>query len=183
MAPPPGGRHERMGTHNHLMKLGHRCYLEIIAIDPEAPDPGRKRWFGLDHVSSPGLTTWVARTDDIHAAALFGTPEQMARGPLHWLISVTADGSMPMDGIAPTLIQWPDAAHPADRMADLGCSLLRLEGFHPRADEVKRMLKRIGFEGPFTVAKDKTPRLIAHISTPGGIRRLDSRTEVPHGSA
>jgi hypothetical protein len=24
------------------------CYLEIIATDPEAPAPGRPRWFGLD---------------------------------------------------------------------------------------------------------------------------------------
>lgn len=35
VAPQPGGRHVAMGTHNALLRLGERFYLEIIAIDPE----------------------------------------------------------------------------------------------------------------------------------------------------
>ena len=181
--PRPGGRHERMGTHNHLMRLGDRLYLEVIAVDPAAPDPGRPRWFDLDRDASTGLRTWVARTDDIAACAWPGTPERMTRGALHWMISVTADGRMPMDGIAPTLIQWPEGGtHPAQAMPDLGCSLVKLEGFHPEAETIAAMLERIGFDGPFTVARGDTPRLVAHVATPGGMRRLDSLTEVPHGS-
>lgn len=38
----PGGRHAAMGTHNRLLRLGPRLYLELIAIDPDAPArPGR----------------------------------------------------------------------------------------------------------------------------------------------
>ena len=182
--PGPGGRHERMGTHNYLMRLGEKLYLEVIAIDPAAPDPGRPRWFDLDRGASTGLRTWAARTDDIAACAWPGTPERMTRGALHWMIGVTADGRMPMDGVAPTLIQWPaGAVHPAQTMPDLGCSLVRLEGFHPEAEKIAAMLERIGFDGPFTVAKDNAPRLVAHIATPGGLRRLDSRTEVIHGGS
>ena len=33
--PRPGGKHAGMGTHNALVKLGERLYLEIIAIDPD----------------------------------------------------------------------------------------------------------------------------------------------------
>lgn len=183
VAPGAGGRHERMGTHNRLLRLGERCYLEVIAVDPQAPDPGRKRWFGLDQGCAAELITWVARTDDIHAAKWPGTPERMTRGALHWLITVTADGSMPMDGVAPTLIQWPGAEHPADRMPDLGCRLGRLEGFHPQADEIQAMLERIGFAGPFKVFSSREKYLVAHIDTPAGPRRLESRLEVPHGSA
>ena len=43
-----GGRHSRMGTHNRLLSLGENFYLELIAIDPQAPPPDRPRWFGLD---------------------------------------------------------------------------------------------------------------------------------------
>jgi len=184
VAPGPGGRHERMGTHNRLLRLGEKRYLEVIAIDPQAGDPGRKRWFALDGgVSAPQLITWVARTDDIGAAAWAGTPERMTRGALHWLITVSADGSMPMDGVAPTLIQWPDARHPADALPDLGCRLARLEGFHPQAAEIQAMLDRIGFAGPFRISSAKEKYLVAHIDTPAGPRRLESRTEVSHGSA
>ena len=43
--PVAGGRHALMGTHNLLLQLSstafERVYLEIIAIDPDAPAPGR----------------------------------------------------------------------------------------------------------------------------------------------
>lgn len=42
--PSGGGKHSFMGTHNLLMAISTerfpRCYLEIIAIDPEAPRQG-----------------------------------------------------------------------------------------------------------------------------------------------
>ncbi len=43
-----GGKHPEMGTHNRLLRLGDDIYLEVIAVDPEAPRPERPRWFGLD---------------------------------------------------------------------------------------------------------------------------------------
>ena len=46
--PQAGGRHAAMGTHNMLLRLGARAYLEIIAIDPAGETPQRPRWFGLD---------------------------------------------------------------------------------------------------------------------------------------
>lgn len=48
---PVGGTHPSMGTHNHLLRLGPSLFLEIIAINPEAPAPARPRWFGLDGAS------------------------------------------------------------------------------------------------------------------------------------
>jgi hypothetical protein len=78
---PPGGKHERMGTHNRLMRLGDDLYFELIAIDPTAPSPGRPRWFALDEpwqrariAERPRPIAWVARSADI-AAELAANPE------------------------------------------------------------------------------------------------------------
>jgi hypothetical protein len=183
VSPQAGGEHPRMGTHNCLLKLGETCYLEVIAIDPNAPGPDRPRWFQLD-APDPfrpvRLAAWIARTDDIAAAATaspvpLGEIEPMSRGQLNWLITLSADGSLPLQGIAPTLIQWPAGMHPAARLPESGCTLVHLEGFHPQADKVIDMLDAIGFEGDFQVfglPPGQSPYLIAHIQTPAGIRQL-----------
>jgi hypothetical protein len=110
--PRPGGKHREMGTHNCLLRLGESAYLEVIAPDPGGCRPEWPRWFGLDHVSKgspPRLAAWVARTPDIRAAQAacsepLGGVERMSRGNLEWLITIPEDGSLPLDGAAPTLI-------------------------------------------------------------------------------
>ena len=177
VAPQTGGEHALMGTHNCLLKLGEKLYLEVIAANPGAPPPGRPRWFQLDEpdsVRTPRVATWVARCDYIHALApaSLGKIETMTRGSFRWLITTPEDGKLPLQGIAPTLIQWLSDSHPADALKDLGCSLVRFEGFHPRAAEVAGMLESIGFEGAFPVSMGDAPRLTAQIRTPGGPRWL-----------
>ena len=101
----PGGRHAAMGTHNRLLRLGPKCYLEVIAVDPAAPAPGRPRWFGLDDAATrariaerPRLVHWVARTNDLATASaacleLPGEILPLSRDSLRWRISVPADGN------------------------------------------------------------------------------------------
>ncbi len=184
VAPQPGGEHPRMGTHNCLLRLGEAVYLEVLAVNPAAPSPNRPRWFQLDEaesVQAPRLATWVVRTTDIKAAlaaspVVSGYAIPMNRGDLHWQITLPRNGGLPLGGIAPTIIQW-EGPHPAAQLPDAGCSLLRLEGFHPRAQKVQSMLDLIGFQGEFSVAAvapGESPRLVAHIRTPSGLRRLPS---------
>lgn len=136
--PGPGGRHPLMGTHNLLLAIGApdfpRAYLEIIAIDPQAPAPQRRRWYDLDDpalratlASGPRLIHWVAGCDDAVAecAALadagFDRGEMLQaerdtpRGLLRWRISVRSDGQRLAGGALPTLIEW-DAMHPSDHL-------------------------------------------------------------------
>ena len=56
----PGGQHPGMGTRNALAALGPASYLEIIGPDPDQPKPTSPRRFGLDELTAPRLTTWVA---------------------------------------------------------------------------------------------------------------------------
>jgi Glyoxalase-like domain len=173
----PGGEHAVMGTHNALLRLGEKLYLEVIAPNPNAPSPVRPRWFDLDSTLAPGLATWIARTNDIHAAVessavQLGTVQPMSRGQFEWLITIPPDGSLPFHGIAPLLIQWLSADHPASRLRSSGCSLVQLEAYHPSATVLSSQLDAIGFEGNFSITTSDTPGLIAHIETPTGIRAL-----------
>jgi len=183
--PQVGGEHARMGTHNLVLKLGDSIYLEVIAPNPNAPKPGRSRWFELDEMKSgtpPRLATWVARTNDIRSTGAassepLGNVEPMSRGELSWLITIPADGSLPLAGIAPTLIEWHTQAHPATRLRDVGCSLVRFEAFHPDAPRVSALLRSISAEGKISVAPlpaGRRPYLVAHIQTADGLRSIPS---------
>ncbi|CAD5199173.1 VOC family protein [Pseudomonas sp. FEN] len=179
----PGGTHPRMGTHNRLLRLGPQLYLEVIAVDPSAERPKRPRWFGLDQLApdSPArLATWVARTDDIHAASascqdIVGDVEPMSRGTLSWQITIPSDGNLPLGGSVPTLIQWEQAIHPASALQDKGCSLLALDVFHTDPEKIKAVLEAMNFSGPVylhALKKTSDPFLIAHIQTPTGLKTL-----------
>lgn len=181
-----GGRHERMGTHNRLLGLGDDLYLELIAIDPQAPPPGRPRWFGLDRrqalpADRPRLIHWVARSDDIQRDAAASTEAlgdilPMERGDYRWRITVPTDGHLPGNGLVPTLIQWDVPFHPAARLPDAGCRLMKLEGFHPRPAPIKAALASLGLGARLDVQSsgtDEAPQLVAYIRTPGGLIELD----------
>jgi Glyoxalase-like domain len=178
--PQAGGKHDRMGTHNLLLRLGPALYLEIIAVNENSPSPQRPRWFELDGRArhrAPMLATWVARCNDIGTARALcdsshGEIETMTRGKLRWEITIPSDGSLPFDGVAPTLIQWHTTDHPARSMEDRGCGLLRLQGFHPQADRINSLLVPLGLADVFSVIPHNEPYLIAQLRTPIGLRQL-----------
>ena len=126
-----------MGTHNRLLRLDPRRYLEVIAIDPAAPPPGRARWFELDTpamharlAKGPALIHWVDRTDNLVAALRRqpGPVEVLSfeRGPYRWRMGVARDGSLPANGRQATLIQWEGDLHPWDALPETGVRLVRL---------------------------------------------------------
>lgn len=181
----PGGEHQRMGTHNALLRLGESLYLEVVAPNPNAPRPERPRWFELDHQqpdTPPRLATWVVRTADIHtllaaSTESLGNIEPMSRGDLNWLITIPTDGSLPFNGIAPALIEWHTETHPAAKLQDMGCSLIKLEVFHPQASRILALLESIDFQGNVSVLPPpagKQPLLVAHINTPSGGKKLSA---------
>jgi Glyoxalase-like domain len=147
-----GGRHERMGTHNLLLGLAGRTYLEVIAVDPIGIKPPVPRWFGLDSFEGPPrLLHWVVRVmaGDLEAVRLpeHGPVHQMTRGPFSWRITIPLDGSLPGDGLLPTLIAWDSSSsHPRAVLKTSGCSLIKLEGRHPEAQRFNSQLAALGIQ-------------------------------------
>jgi len=176
--PQPGGRHVAMGTHNALLSLGPRFYLEVIAVDP-----ARSRGFDLDEprmkaalVEGPQLVHWVAHTATIDTAVArlpeLGVVTPMARGDFFWRITIPDDGRRPGRGLVPTLIQWPDARHPTDRLSEVGLRLAVLAGEHPDPAQVRAQLAALGLSDTLKVTYAKSPRLAAMIRTPRGMATL-----------
>lgn len=138
VTPAPGGKHVAMSTHNRLLAIGSpafpQVYLEIIAIDPDAPPPSRVRWFGLDEPGTqarlrewPRLLHWVARSSRLDATlaalAAMGIDGGQAvaaeraspNGIYRWRIAGRADGRLLFGGALPTLIEW-SGMHPTDHL-------------------------------------------------------------------
>ena len=179
----PGGEHPRMGTHNQLVRLGDNLFLEVIAPNPAATAPARARWFGLDRLAadSPAcLSTWVVRSTHIQstveqASEELGPIEVMSRGNLQWQITIPESGDMPLDGVAPAVIEWPLGVHPAQQLPDQGLSLQRFVIEHPRPEKVQRCLSAIELCTPVDVRPCNVgakARLYAEIQTPHGLRVL-----------
>lgn len=180
VAPIPGGKHVGLGTHNQLLALGSAAfpntYLEIIAVDPDAPPPQRPRWFGLGTPAlqarlreGPRLMHVVARCTalDAQLAALsalgldVGRAMAAERGALRWRIAARADSQLLFGGALPTLIEW-QGTHPADQMpaSAVGLQSLRLGGL-PAA-----VVQALALQGVDCAATG--PALRAELDTPRG---------------
>ena len=172
-----GGKHPLMGTHNRLLGLGD-LYLEVIAIDPDAPIPPHPRWFDMDRFTGPPrLTNWVAGCDDLAAEVTLGptgigTPIALQRGDYRWQMAVPGNGRLPFDGGFPALIQWEGSLHPARALPETGLRLSRLEIAHPQAQALRATLAG-RLNDPRVVITDG-PALALHatIDTPSGKRLL-----------
>jgi hypothetical protein len=175
---PPcgGGAHAFMGTHNALWNL-NGCYLELIAIDPDARPPGRRRWFGLDNPAvqarirqKPRLLAWVAATNAL-AADLASSPVDPGpaiaarRDALSWKITLAADGTVALDGAFPLLIQWDKGSlSPAKTLSDQGLMLQELRLSLP--EDSRKWLAQRGLNAPLRFGQ--TPGLSTSIGLAGG---------------
>jgi hypothetical protein len=184
ITPGPGGKHLLMSTHNRLFSITSdafpKAYFEIVAIDPDAPPPGRARWFGLDTLelsSGPRLITFVARTVALDATLaasreagfdggrVLAASRETPAGLLRWRIAVRDDGAVLCGGAMPTLIEWGEH-HPVSSLPASGVSLrsLVLRGVPKSALNIAQV----------SVDNAPGPALEAQLQTPRGLITLTS---------
>ncbi|WP_321371830.1 VOC family protein [uncultured Desulfuromusa sp.] len=186
---PYGGVHEKMGTHNHLMRIGKEIFLEIIAVNPDITTPDRPRWFGLDDpfvrqriAQQPRLLAWVVNTDNLkmmmqQTLVSLGNLELITRGNLNWDFGLPGDGSLIAAGMFPYAIQWHTDKHPATEMTDLNCSFQSLDIYHPYPEWLRSVLTAIGAQRLVTInplPPNSAPYLAASFKTPAGGKILKS---------
>ena len=173
-----GGKHPGRGTHNKLLALGPRTYLEVIAPDPSQPAPATPRPYGVEGITQGGLVGWAIAVEDIEAARAYARLHGFDPGPvvdgrredatgrlLHWRLTANAE----VAGLIPFLISWGDTRHPAvDAPAGLCLSSLAVE--HPRPTEIRTALAAMGAD--VEVRRAPRPALVARIEGPNGDREL-----------
>jgi len=176
----PGGRHLGLGSQNRLIGLGPDCYMEVVSIDPDQPDPEGPRWFGLDDLSECRLVSWCAKGKDLaalgsrgRAAGIdLGDPSEGGRlrpdgSRLSW--TFTDPWAERAGGVVPFFIDWGDSAHPASDLPQL-CSFEALRLEHPNPDAVSAWLRALDLDTP--VRAGESPRVIATLRTPNGLVEL-----------
>jgi hypothetical protein len=182
---PFGQRHAYMGTYNHLLQLGDTVYLEIVALDPEADGPGRPRWFGLDDQKKVRshwdegrrLRGWVARTDSIDTIiaahrGIFGEKVSLPAVNSSFDFAIPNDGSLPLDGAAPSLIDRRGKPRSMATIADLGARLRSFTLEHPDPAAVETLYLAMRVDRPPAIDRGSRLRYRAQIETPTGLKEL-----------
>lgn len=175
--PTPGGSHPGVGTRNALVSLGERTYIEVIAPDPDQPEPARPRPFGIDEAAGPALVTYAVSPDDIDDAVArlrveagldLGRIRSMSRRrpdglELAWRLtdSVYPEGG----GVFPFLIDWGDTPHPAATAA-AGATLDAVAVRHPEPSRVQAALAVLELD--ILVETAAEPGLAVTLATPSG---------------
>jgi catechol 2,3-dioxygenase-like lactoylglutathione lyase family enzyme len=176
--PQGGGQHPGLGTHNALLSLGDRTYLEIIAPDPAQPGNGEPLPFGLDHLAVPALRAWAAAPSDLDAAVREARANGFDYGDIVTRRRRAPDNSelswrmttYPRDdavAVLPFLIDWGQQRHPA-QTAPPGLRLSELRILAPNARQVLRQLRATSIDLP--VDQADAPALRAVLTGPGDTR-------------
>lgn len=172
----PGGSHPGRGTRNAILPLGDDRYLEILAPDPDQPEPEAPRWFRVDRLDAPRIVAWVAkgtRLAEFHAAAesegvVLGKVQSGGRRNtegvyLSW--EATDPDRILGDGIVPFFIDWKETPHPG-RSGTYGVTLTGFRAEHPDPAAVTAVLKKLNLD--LEVVPGDRPTLLAVFRTPGG---------------
>lgn len=171
-----GGSHPGRGTHNALLALGRRQYLEIIALDPLQADAPGLLFAELRGLREAAFIAWAVAVASIaDAEKRLAAAHLRPLGPLDGK-RTRADGSQlrwqtlrvaaPSLALLPFFIAWDaDAVHPADH-APQGCTLLSVDIAHTAPQELGRALGELA--GAVTITAGARPRLTARLDTPKG---------------
>ena len=184
-----GGTHAGLGTHNALLALGERCYLEIIAPDPKQTNGAWREC--LHRASHPGLFHWALAVpgleslsqcagDDLlrNRSVVRASRESANLGILSWKL-LKVDGHS-FGALLPLLIDWEDSPHPA-QAAPRGCRLKSLKVYSPDKRRLDAFFSALNSK--ISVIEDTDPHFSVTMSTARGDLELNSIRPLPAGLA
>lgn len=181
---PFGTRHDYMGTHNHRLQLGDNVYLEIVARDPNGTIPRRPRWFGIDDSEQvrkdwergQRLRGWVAATHSIETLVSqnpeFGEVVLLPFTDPEFAFTIPVDGSLPNNGILPSVIDHQDDPTKMSDIPDLNARLVSFTLEHSEPETIRTTYAELGIDRPPAVHFGLSLRYEAKIETSEGLHKL-----------
>ena len=113
------GVHKDMGTHNRVIRINERVYLEVIAIDPKKSKLNNRKWFNLDNSKlqsklkkSPQIIGYVIEYNDMNVTKYYDPFFKSSRDIYKWQFAMPTFNNINIDseiietGIIPSLINW-----------------------------------------------------------------------------
>ena len=113
------GYHKDMGTHNRVIRISERVYLEVIAIDPKSSNLSNKKWFNLDNSKlqsklkqSPQIIGYVIENNDMNISKYYDPFFETSRDIYEWQFAMPTFNKNILDrkileaGMIPSLIAW-----------------------------------------------------------------------------
>tara|TARA_B100001287_G_C22567110_1_gene474420 strand:- start:49 stop:699 length:651 start_codon:yes stop_codon:yes gene_type:complete len=113
------GHHIDMGTHNRVIRISERVYLEVIAIDPKTSKLNNRKWFNLDNSKlqsklkkSPQIIGYVIEKNDINITNYYDPFFKSSRDIYKWKFAMPTFNNNILDseiidsGMIPSLISW-----------------------------------------------------------------------------
>ena len=133
------GHHRDMGTHNRVIRISERVYLEVIAIDPEISNLKNRKWFNLDNSNlqnklkkTPQIIGYVIESNDPNIFKYFDPFFEASRDNYKWQFAMPNIENNDVDceiintGIIPSLISWK-SKKPIHKMTENQFELMNLE--------------------------------------------------------
>ena len=113
------GYHKDIGTHNRVIRISEKVYLEVIAIDPKTSKLNNRKWFNLDNSKlqsklkkSPQIIGYVIENNDINITKYYDPFFETSRDIYKWQFAMPTfnnnilDSEIVESGMIPSLITW-----------------------------------------------------------------------------
>ena len=113
------GYHKDIGTHNRVIRISEKVYLEVIAIDPKTSKLNNRKWFNLDNSKlqsklkkSPQVIGYVIESDDVNITKYYDPFFESSRDIYKWQFAMPTfknnilDSEIIEAGMIPSLISW-----------------------------------------------------------------------------
>ena len=133
------GYHKDMGTHNRVIRISEKVYLEVVAIDPKRQNLKNRKWFNLDNsnlqsklTKSPQIIGYVVENNNRNINKYYDPFFEASRDRYKWKFAMPTFNNNILDseiintGVIPSFISWK-SKKPINQMKKNQFELISLE--------------------------------------------------------
>ncbi len=171
-----GGQHLDQGTHNALIRLDERTYLEFIAKDSSLSSPLSGTWMGLDLIKENKITRWSLGSNRISEEAKMISDFNNELGILKEGSRAKSNGTelkwrmtnvipTPEVDVVPFLLDWGTSVHPTEGLTK-ACAIIDFKIYTNQKAELTKIYDALHLN--LKIEESDSPRIELVLGTPKG---------------